>query len=54
MHAFFSFIVQATRNIRPIVSVHIEGKAKGEIWGVVPIKGSVNFFSQGSASSQIQ
>jgi hypothetical protein len=44
MHAIFSLIVQAPRTIRPGVSVHIEGKVKGAIWGVVPIKGSVNFF----------
>ena len=46
MHAFFSLIVQTPSNVRPGISVHIEGKVKGTIWGVVPIRGSVNFFSQ--------
>ena len=51
MHAFFALTVQTPCNMRPCLSVHIEGKVKGTIWGVVPIKGSVEFLSQGMGRS---
>jgi hypothetical protein len=54
MHAFFALIVQAPRTVRPALSVHIEGKVKGTIWGVVPIEGSVEFFRQGRSSFPVQ
>jgi len=45
-HAVFSLIVQVPRNTRPEITVHIEGRVKGEIWGVVPLKGSVDFLNK--------
>ena len=54
MHAFFALTVQTPCNVRPALTVHIEGKVKGTIWGVVPIQGSVEFFSQGRSSFVVQ
>jgi len=41
MLVVFSLIVQAPKNFRPAITVHIEGRVKGNIWGVIPVKGSV-------------
>ncbi len=41
MQAVFSFIVQAPKNAPPKITATIEGRVKGNLWGVVPIKGSV-------------
>jgi hypothetical protein len=41
MVAVFSLILQAPEKILPELSVHIEGRVKGNLWGVVPVKGSV-------------
>jgi hypothetical protein len=53
-HAFFSFIVQAPRNAYPGVTVRIDGKVKGKIWGVVPVRGSVDFLRQGGSDSPLR
>ncbi len=42
MQAVFSFIVQAPKNSQPKITARIEGRVKGNLWGVVPVKGSVN------------
>jgi hypothetical protein len=42
-HAIVSLIVQVPRLLSPGIVVHIAGKVKGEIWGVVPLTGQVNF-----------
>jgi hypothetical protein len=41
MLAVFSFIVQAPKNSPPKITAHIEGRVKGNLWGVIPLKGSV-------------
>ncbi|MDP3397321.1 MAG: hypothetical protein Q8S57_11750 [Methanoregula sp.] len=41
MQAVFSFIVQTPKNTLPKITASIEGRVKGNLWGVVPIKGSV-------------
>ena len=41
MQAVFSFIVQTPKNAPPKITANIEGRVKGNLWGVVPIKGSV-------------
>ena len=41
MQAVFSFIVQTPKNAQPKITATIEGRVKGNLWGVVPIKGSV-------------
>jgi hypothetical protein len=41
MQAVFSLIVQAPRNIPPTITARIDGRVKGNLWGVVPLKGSV-------------
>jgi len=40
MLAVFSFIVQAPKNSPPKITAHIEGRVKGNLWGVIPLKGS--------------
>jgi len=40
MQAVFSFIVQAPKNTPPKITARIEGRVKGNLWGVVPVKGS--------------
>ena len=42
-HAIMSLLVQAPRASPPEVTVRIAGKVKGEIWGVVQIKGVLDF-----------
>jgi hypothetical protein len=54
MHAFFSLIVQAPRTTYPGVTVRIDGKVKGKIWGIVPIKGSVDFLRPGDRNSPVR
>jgi len=39
--AVFPLIIQTPRNTSPEMNVRIEGKVKGDLWGVIPIKGSV-------------
>jgi len=39
----FSLIVQTPKNSQPKITANIEGRVKGNLWGVVPIKGSVVF-----------
>jgi len=53
-HAIFSFIVRAPRSRQPEVTIYIEGKVKGKIWGVVPITGSVNFLQHGDMDSSFR
>ncbi len=43
VQAVFSFIVQTPKNAPPKITANIEGRVKGNLWGVVPIKGSVVF-----------
>jgi len=43
MLAVFSFILKAPGNFPPPVSTRIEGRVKGNLWGVIPISGSVVF-----------
>jgi hypothetical protein len=43
MQAIFSLIVQTPKNAPPKITARIEGRVKGNLWGVVPIKGSVVF-----------
>jgi hypothetical protein len=43
MQAVFSFILQVPRNIPPKITARIEGRVKGNLWGVVPLKGLVVF-----------
>jgi hypothetical protein len=54
MHAFFSLIVQVPRTTRPGVTVYIDGKVKGKIWGVIPVKGSVDFLRQYGSDSPLR
>ncbi len=48
-HAILSLIVQTPRASPPEVAVRITGKVKGEIWGVVQIKGGVDFLKHSSS-----
>jgi len=43
MQAIFSFIVQTPKNTPPKITARIDGRVKGNLWGVVPIRGSVVF-----------
>ncbi len=43
MHAIVSLIVQVPGDTTPEISVRIAGKVKGDIWGVVPVKGQIDF-----------
>lgn len=43
MQAIFSFIVQTPKNAPPKITARIDGRVKGNLWGVVPIRGSVVF-----------
>ncbi|OPY36706.1 MAG: hypothetical protein A4E35_01813 [Methanoregula sp. PtaU1.Bin051] len=38
--ALLSFIIQVPRNTVPVLNVSIEGKVKGDLWGVVHLRGS--------------
>ena len=40
MQAVFSLIVQCPKNTLPKITARIEGRVKGNLWGVVPLKGS--------------
>lgn len=40
MLVVFSLIVQAPKNTLPKITAQIEGRVKGNLWGVIPIKGS--------------
>jgi hypothetical protein len=53
-HAIFSCIVRAPRSIDPEVTIHIEGKVKGKIWGVVPLHGSVDFLQHGDTAPSLR
>ncbi len=48
--AVFSFIIQTPRNLLPEIQVHIEGRVKGNLWGVIPLKGSVVLRKSGNVS----
>lgn len=41
--AVFSFIVQTPRDLLPEITVPVESKVKGSIWGVISLKGRVVF-----------
>jgi hypothetical protein len=41
--AVFSFIIQTPRDCLPEIHVDIDGRVKGNLWGVIPLKGSVVF-----------
>jgi len=41
MLAVFSFIIQTPDQVPPGITVHIEGRVKGKLWGVISVKGSV-------------
>jgi len=53
-HAFFSLIVQAPRTTYPGVTITIEGKVKGKIWGVVNLKGSGVFLHHSDRDSWLR
>jgi hypothetical protein len=40
MYAVLSFIVKAPKNSPPTITARIEGRVKGNLWGVIPLKGS--------------
>ena len=40
MLTVFSFIVQAPKNFPPQITAQIEGRVKGNLWGVILLKGS--------------
>jgi len=40
MLAIFSLMIQTPKNFPPAINIHGEGRVKGDLWGVVPIKGS--------------
>jgi hypothetical protein len=42
-HAIVSLIVQVPRNTSPGIIILVAGRVKGEIWGVVQVKGQVDF-----------
>ncbi len=44
-HAIVSFILEVPCGTTPEFIIHITGRVKGEIWGVVPLEGRVNFFN---------
>jgi hypothetical protein len=46
--AIFSLIIQTPRNSLPEIHVHIEGRVKGNLWGVIPLKGSVVLTQSGN------
>ncbi len=46
--AVFSLIIQVPRNASSDMNVHLDGKLKGNLWGVIPIKGSVVFSKNNS------
>jgi hypothetical protein len=48
--AVFSFIIQTPRNSLPEIHVHIEGRVKGNLWGVILLKGSVVLTKSGNVS----
>jgi hypothetical protein len=41
MLAVFSFIIQTPDQVPPGITVHIEGRVKGKLWGMISVKGSV-------------
>lgn len=41
--AVFSFIVRAPKNALPKITANIEGRVKGNLWGLIVTKGSVVF-----------
>jgi hypothetical protein len=41
MYAVISLIVRAPKNSPPAITTRIEGRVKGNLWGVIPVKGSV-------------
>jgi hypothetical protein len=43
MFAVFSLIVQVPKNTPLTIDVLIEGRVKGDLWGVIPLKGSAVF-----------
>jgi len=47
MHAIVSLIIRVPCHTTPDISVLIAGKVKGDIWGVVPVKGRIDFFHHG-------
>ena len=48
--AVFSMIIRAPKNSPPEIHVHLEGRVKGNLWGVVPLKGSVVLTKGGNVS----
>jgi hypothetical protein len=48
--AVFSFIIQTPRNSLPEIQVHIEGRVKGNLWGVISLKGSIVLTKSGNVS----
>jgi hypothetical protein len=48
--AVFSFIIQTPRNSPPEIQVNIDGRVKGNLWGVIPLKGSVVLTKSGNVS----
>jgi hypothetical protein len=47
MHAIVSLIVRVPCHTTPDISVLVAGKVKGDIWGVVPVKGRIGFLHHG-------
>ncbi len=45
-HAIVSLILEVPCGTTPEFIIHIVGRVKGEIWGVVPLEGRVHFFNQ--------
>ena len=39
--AVFSLVVRVPRNASPYMNVRIDGRLKGNLWGVIPVQGSV-------------
>ena len=48
--AVFSMIIRAPKNSPPEIHVHMEGRVKGNLWGVIPLKGSVVLTKGGNVS----
>jgi hypothetical protein len=48
--AVFSFIIQTPRTSFPEIHVNVEGRVKGNLWGVIPLKGSVVFMKSCNGS----
>jgi hypothetical protein len=48
--AVFSIIIRAPKNSPPEIHVHMEGRVKGNLWGVIPLKGSVVLTKGGNVS----